>query len=86
MSLYTPFLFDQSLTFSVQFPNATFAVTPLSQEEANALRVVLSGNGVKPGVVTFEDSHSTLEKVQQLLVEKGYEDLALTLKSKISKG
>ena len=60
--------------------------THLSQEEANALKVVLSGNGVKPGEVYLEDSQSTLERVQQLLVERGYKDLATNLRVKLREG
>ena len=61
-------------------------MTPLSQEEANALRVVLLDNGVKPGEVSFKDSQSTLEKVQQLLTGLGHTELATNIRTKISKG
>ena len=61
-------------------------MTPLSQEEADALRVVLLDNGVKPGEVSLEDSQSTLEKVQQLLTGLGHTELATSIRAKISKG
>ena len=61
-------------------------VTTLSKEEADSLRVMLSSNGVNPDEVSLEDSNSTLEQVQQLLVEKGYEDLATTLRAKLNEG
>ena len=64
----------------------TITVTPLSQEEADALRVVLLDNGVKPGEVSLEDSQSTLEKVQQLLTGLGHRELATNIRAKISKG
>ena len=64
----------------------TYTVTPLSQEEADALRVVLLDNGVKPYEVSLEDSQSTLEKVQQLLTGLGHSELATSLRAKISKG
>ena len=60
--------------------------TPLSQEETDALKVVLSGNGVKPGEVPLEYSQSTLKRAQQLLVEKGYKVLATNLSAKLSEG
>ena len=60
--------------------------TPLSEQETDALRVVLSGNGVKPGEVSLEDTQSTLERVQQQLDEKGYKDLATNLRAKLSEG
>ena len=61
-------------------------MTPLSQEEADALRVVLLDNGVKPGEMSLEDSQSTLEKVQQLLTETGHRELATNIRARISKG
>ena len=61
-------------------------MTPLSQEEADALRVVLLDNGVKPGEVSLEDSQSTLKKIQQLLTEIGRKELATNIRAKISKG
>ena len=60
--------------------------TPLSQEETDALKVVLSGNGVKPGEVSLVESQSTLESVQQVLVKKGCKDLATNLSVKLSQG
>ena len=60
--------------------------TALTQDETDALRVVLSGKGVKPGEVSLEDSRSTLERVQQQLDEKGYKDLATNLRAKLSEG
>ena len=48
--------------------------------------MVLSGNGVKPGEVSLEVSQSTLERVQQLLVQKGHKDLAANLRVKLSEG
>ena len=64
----------------------TITVTPLSQEEADALRVVLLDNGVKPGEVFLGDSQSTLEKVQQQLTETGHKGLATNIRDKINKG
>ena len=61
-------------------------MTPLSQEEADALKVVLLNTGVKRDETPLEDSQSTLEKVQQLLVDKGYTELATNLKAKINEG
>ena len=61
-------------------------MTPLSQEEVDALRVVLLDNGVKPGEVSLEDSQSTLEKVHQQLTETGYKELATNIRDKINKG
>ena len=58
----------------------------MSEQEADALRVVLSGNGVKPGEVSLEVGQSTLERVQQQLDEKGYKDLATNLRAKLSEG
>ena len=60
--------------------------TALSEQEADALRVVLSGKGVKPGEVSLEVGQSTLERVQQQLDEKGYKDLATNLRAKLSEG
>ena len=58
------------------------------QEETAALNVVLSNNGVKPcEVQCLEVSpESTLERVQQLLAEKGHQDLSVNLKAKLSEG
>ena len=61
-------------------------MTPLSQEDADALRVVLLDNGVKPGEVSLVDSQSTFEKVQQLLTEIGRKELATNIRANISKG
>ena len=61
-------------------------MTPLSQEEADALRVVLLDNGVKPSEVSLVDSQSTLERVQQLLTETGHKELATSIRDKINKG
>ena len=72
--------------YNLLYLTYTITVTPLSQEEANALRVVLLDNGVKPGEVSLEDSQSTLEKVQQLLTEIGCKELATNIRAKISKG
>ena len=58
----------------------------MSEQEADALRVVLSGDGVKPGEVSLEVGQSTLERVQQQLDEKGYQDLATNLRAKLSEG
>ena len=61
-------------------------MTPLSQEEVDALRVVLPDNGIGPGELSLENSQSTLEKVQQLLTEIGYRELATNIRAKINKG
>ena len=58
----------------------------MSQEETDALKVVLSGNGVKPGEVSLEVNQSTLKTVHQLLVKKGYWDLATNLRTKLEEG
>ena len=60
--------------------------TPLSQEEADALRVVLTANGVKPGEVSLEDSQSTLEGFNICLAGKGYKELATNLRAKLNEG
>ena len=61
-------------------------MTPLSQEEPDALRVVLLDNGIKPGEVSLGDSQSTLEKVQQQLTETGRKELASNIRDNINKG
>ena len=67
-------------------PYCIITDTQLSQEETDALKVVLSGIGVNPCEVSLEDSQSTLVRIQQLLVEKGYRDLATNLRVKLSEG
>ena len=71
--------------YNLLYLTCTITVTPLSQEEADALRVVLLDNGVKPGEVSLKDSQSTLEKVQQLLTGIGHRELATNIRAKISK-
>ena len=73
-------------TIVLEYIHLTITVTPLSQEEADALRVVLLDNGVKPGEVSLEDSQSTLEKVQKQLTETGHKELATNIRGKINKG
>ena len=62
--------------------------TPLSQEEADALKVVLLDNGIKPYEfpLKVEDSHLTLRYAQQLLIEKRHNKLATDLRAKVKEG
>ena len=55
--------------------------TPLSEEDVDALQRLVQKNKVKlpSGLLTFE-------KVQQLLLERGLEDLATNLRAELDKG
>ena len=55
--------------------------TPLSEEDSDALQRLVQKTKVK-----LPSSQLTFEKVQQLLLERGQEDLAINLRTELDKG
>ena len=58
-----------------------YAGTPLSEEDSDALHKLLQGAKVK-----LPPSQLTFEKAQQLLREKGHNDLAVNLRARLDEG
>ena len=59
----------------------TLSGTSLSEDDMDALHKVLQNAKVK-----LASAKLTLEKAQQLLIEKGLEELAANLRAKLDKG
>ena len=59
----------------------TLSGTSLSEDDMDALQKVLQNAKVK-----LASAKLTLEKAQQLLIEKGLEELATNLRAKLDKG
>ena len=59
----------------------TLSGTLLSEDEMDALQKVLQNAKVKLAAAKI-----TLEKAQQLLIEKGLEEIAANLRAKLDKG
>ena len=59
----------------------TLLCTSLSEDDMDALQKVLQSANVKLAFAKL-----TLEKAQQLLIEKGLEELAANLRAKLDKG
>ena len=57
------------------------AGTPLSEEDSDALHQLLQNTPIK-----LPSSPVTLERVQQLLFEKGLKELATNLRAKLDEG
>ena len=57
--------------------------TPISEEDSDALHTLLKNTTVN---IPVTSSQLTLEEVQQLLHEKGLDELATNLRVKLDKG
>ena len=77
-------MFQQTkiLKVIIQYNNAIIE-TPLSQDDIDALRVILNENGFELGEVPLKDN---LEAIQRFLIEKGNEELAKSILEKLEEG
>ena len=58
-----------------------YAATHLSEEDSDALQKLL-----QTASISLSSRYITIEKVQQLLFEKGHKDLAINLRARLDEG